>query len=75
MKLRGLWHALSPSEIITRLEADILSIMKETPMVEKMRTLGNDIVFKGSKAFAEDNAIEIAIFKRAIERGDITVQR
>ena len=44
-------------------------------MVEKMRTLGNDIVFKGSKAFAEDNAIEIAIFKRAIERGDITVQR
>jgi tripartite-type tricarboxylate transporter receptor subunit TctC len=65
----------TPPEIVTRLEAEILSIMKETPMMEKMRTLGNDVVFKGSKAFAEDNALEIAMFKRAIERGDIAVER
>lgn len=62
-------------EIVARLEADILSIMRETPMVEKLRTLGNDVIFKGSRAFAEDNLLEIAMFKRAIERGDITVQR
>jgi hypothetical protein len=49
--------------------------MQEAPMVEKMRTLGNDVVFKGSQAFAEENALEIVMFKRAIERGDITVQR
>jgi hypothetical protein len=35
--------------------------MKQAPMVEKIRMLGNDIVFKGSKAFAENNALEIAI--------------
>ena len=65
----------TPSEIVARLEADIRSIMQEAPMVEKMRTLGNDVAFKGSKAFAEENVLEIAMFKRAIERGDITVQR
>ena len=65
----------TPSEIVAHLEADIRSIMQEAPMVEKMRTLGNDVAFKGSKAFAEENVLEIAMFKRAIERGDITVQR
>ena len=65
----------TPSEIVARLEADIRSIMQEAPMVEKMRTLGNDVAFKGSKAFAEEIALEIAMFKRVIERGDITIQR
>ena len=64
-----------PPEIVARLEAEIHSIMQETVMVEKMRTLGNDVVFKGSKAFAEENLLEIAMFKCVIERGDITVQR
>ena len=49
--------------------------MQEAPMVEKMCTLGNDVAFKGSKAFAEEIALEIAMFKRVIERGDITIQR
>jgi len=44
-------------------------------MAEKMRTLGNDVVFKGAKAFAEENVVEVAMFKRAVEGGDITVQR
>jgi tripartite-type tricarboxylate transporter receptor subunit TctC len=67
--------AATPPEIVARLETDIRSIMLEAPIAERMRALGNDVVFKGSKAFAEENLIEIAMFKRAIERGDITVQR
>ena len=47
--------------------------MQDAPIVEKMRALGNDVTFKGSKAFAEEIALEIAMFKRVIERGDITV--
>jgi tripartite-type tricarboxylate transporter receptor subunit TctC len=65
----------TPPEVVARLEAEILSIMKEAPMAEKMRTLGNDILFKGSKAFAEDNVLEIAMFKRALETGAIKVER
>lgn len=67
--------ASTPPDIVARLETEILSIMKEPPMVEKMHTLGNDMVFKGSKAFGEDNAHEIAMFKRAVEKGDIALQR
>lgn len=65
----------TPPDIVARLEADMLVIVQEAPMMEKMRKLGNDVVFKGSKVFAEENALEIAMFKRTIERGDITVQR
>ena len=65
----------TPPEIIAHLEGNIRLIMQEGPVVEKMRTLGNEVAFKGSKAFGEENALEIAMFKRAIERGDITVQR
>ncbi|AMN41132.1 Bug family tripartite tricarboxylate transporter substrate binding protein [Rhodoplanes sp. Z2-YC6860] len=65
----------TPPEIVARLETEILSIMREPPMVDKMHTLGNDMLFKGSKAFGEDNAIEIAMFKRAVEKGDIALQR
>jgi hypothetical protein len=57
------------------LEENILSIMQDGPVVGKMRALGNDVIFKGSKAFAEEIALEIAMFKRVIERGDITIQR
>jgi tripartite-type tricarboxylate transporter receptor subunit TctC len=62
-------------EIVARLETEMLSIMKEPSMVEKLHTLGNDMVFKGSKAFGEDNTGEIAMFKRAVEKGDIALQR
>jgi hypothetical protein len=62
-------------EVVARLETEILSIMKEPSMVEKLHTLGNDMVFKGSKAFGEDNTGEIAMFKRAVEKGDIALQR
>jgi tripartite-type tricarboxylate transporter receptor subunit TctC len=65
----------TPPEIVARLEAEILSITRAAAMVEKMRTLGNDMVLKGSKAFADENVLEIATFKRAIDKGDITVQR
>jgi tripartite-type tricarboxylate transporter receptor subunit TctC len=65
----------TPPEVVARLEAEILSIMREAPMAEKMRTLGNDILFKGSKAFADDNVLEIAMFKRAIATGAIKVER
>lgn len=44
-------------------------------MVEKMRTLGNDVAFKGSKAFAEENVLEIACLsarsKGAISRFNV----
>src|SRR5262245_38671812 len=62
----------TPPEIVARLEADILSIMREAPILERMRTLGTDVIFKGSKAFAEENELEIAMFKHAIETGVIT---
>jgi len=65
----------TPPEIVARLEENILSIMQDGPVVGKMRALGNDVIFKGSKAFAEEIALEIAMFKRVIERGDITIQR
>lgn len=63
----------TPPEIVARLEENILSIMQDGPVVGKMRALGNDVIFKGSKAFAEEIALEIAMFKRVIERGDITI--
>jgi tripartite-type tricarboxylate transporter receptor subunit TctC len=65
----------TPQPIITRLEAEILSIMQNPSVIEKMRALGNDVILTGSKAFGEENDREIAMFKRALESADITIQR
>jgi tripartite-type tricarboxylate transporter receptor subunit TctC len=65
----------TPPAIIARLEAEILSIMQDSQVVERMRVLGTDVVLKGSRTFAEENEREIAMFRQALARGDITVQR
>lgn len=64
----------TPPEAIKRLEADILSVMREPGVVAKLRDAGTDALTTGSAAFGRENDIESAKLKAAVEKTKIQMQ-
>ena len=59
----------TPPEIVRRLEAGILDVMRDEAVKAKMGQLGYDIVLTGSAAFREQNVAEIGKLRRAAGGG------
>jgi tripartite-type tricarboxylate transporter receptor subunit TctC len=64
----------TPKEVLTKLETEILAIMKDPAVVEKMRGLGNEVLLTGGEAFAKENNVEVEMLKRAIKETNVKVQ-
>lgn len=65
----------TPQPVIARLETEMLAIMKDPAVVEKMKKLGNDILLTGSKAFAAENETEIGLLKRALKETNVSIPK
>jgi len=63
----------TPKEIIAKLESEMLAIMKDPVAVDKMQTLGNEILLTGAKEFAKENEIEIEALKRAVKETNVSI--
>lgn len=59
----------TPPEIVERLEAGILEVMRDPAVKEKMGQLGYEIVLTGSKAFGAENLVEIERLRRSTGGG------
>jgi tripartite-type tricarboxylate transporter receptor subunit TctC len=64
----------TPSQIVSRLETEILAIMKDPAVITKMRDVGTDTLQTGSAAFAKENEAETVTLKRAVEKTKISLQ-
>lgn len=64
----------TPPEAISRLEKDILAVMKEPGVIAKLRDAGTDALVTGSVAFGKENAIESAQLKAAVEKTNVKMQ-
>jgi tripartite-type tricarboxylate transporter receptor subunit TctC len=64
----------TPPEIIARLEAAILDVVKDPAIVAKLKESGTEALLTGSAQFAKENEVESALLKRAVERTKIKVQ-
>jgi len=64
----------TPKEILAKLETELLEIMKDPDVVERMRVLGNEILLTGTEAFAKENAAEVELLKRAIKETNVKIQ-
>lgn len=65
----------TPPRIITRLETEMLAIMKDPAVIDKMKKVGSDVLLTGSKAFGQENDTEINTLKRALDETKITIQK
>lgn len=63
----------TPKEVIARLEAEMLAIMKDPAVVEKMEGVGNEILLTGSEAFAKENEVEIETLGRAVKETNVVI--
>jgi tripartite-type tricarboxylate transporter receptor subunit TctC len=65
--------ANTPPAIVALLEKTFLEIMKDPVVVDKMKTMGNEILLTGAKAFAQENDVEIATLKKALEETNVSI--
>lgn len=64
----------TPPEAIKRLETDILAVMKEPGVIAKLKAAGTDALITGSSAFGNENDVESAKLKAAVEKTKIQMQ-
>jgi tripartite-type tricarboxylate transporter receptor subunit TctC len=65
----------TPPAIVSRLETEILAIMKDQAVIDKMKALGNEVIAVGSKRFASENLIEIEETKRALKETNVSISK
>ena len=64
----------TPKEIVKRLETEILAIMKDPAVVEKMKQIGTEVLLTGSETFAAENQVEIDALKRALKETNVSIK-
>ncbi len=64
----------TPPDVITRLETNILAVMKEPSVIAKLKKAGTQALLTGSVAFAKENKVEAAAVKRVIKEDNIQAQ-
>ena len=65
----------TPAPVVAWLEKEMLAIMKEPAVIEKMTALGNEVLLTGSKKFAAENEVEIEELKKALKETNITIPK
>ena len=64
----------TPPEAIARLEREILAAVRDPAVVTRLKESGTEALFVGSRQFGQENEVESAMLKRAVERTKIKVQ-
>jgi tripartite-type tricarboxylate transporter receptor subunit TctC len=64
----------TPPEAIARLERDLLAAVRDPAVVARLKESGTEALFVGSRQFGQENELESAMLKRAVERTKIKVQ-
>ena len=63
----------TPKEVITRLESEMLAIMKDPAVIERMQSVGNEVLLTGAEAFGKENEIEIETLGRAVKETNVVI--
>jgi tripartite-type tricarboxylate transporter receptor subunit TctC len=65
----------TPKEVVARLESEMLAIMKDPAVIEKMQGVGNEVLLTGAAAFAKENEVEIQTFGRAVRETNVVIAK
>jgi len=63
----------TPPAIVALLEKSFIEIMKDPAVIDKMNKLGNEVLLTDAKTFAQENDIEIAKLKKALEETNVSI--
>ncbi|BAT61832.1 tripartite tricarboxylate transporter family receptor [Variibacter gotjawalensis] len=65
----------TPPEVVARLQREMHAVMKDPAIVEKMTSIGNEVLWEDGKTFAQENDREIARLTAAIKEANVTIPR
>ena len=63
----------TPKEVVARLESEMLAIMKDPAVIEKMQGVGNEVLLTGAEAFGKENEVEIETLGRAVKETNVVI--